>query len=252
MELFRPAEGQTEQPKLHLLVVGADSYDPSIGPLTYAKSDAQTILQEVERALPDLYASMTPEPLYNDDVTREGVLAAMERIAQRSKPEDAVLIYFAGHGVQTDDGVYRYVTPEVTTREELLTRSIDQDAIIQGLSGVQAQNVLLMLDTCYSGSFPAAAAGTINNETGFMVLSASNKVEEALDGYDGQNGVFAYAVRQALGGAAAGPTGLIDATNLGTYVRDLVPILAQERNHTQRPQLQIQRSLNPFPVAQRN
>ncbi|MEM9043272.1 MAG: caspase family protein [Pseudomonadota bacterium] len=251
LELFRPEEGQTEQPTLHVLVVGADSYDPAIGPLAFAKSDAETILNEVSQSLPDVYADVKTEPLYNEDVTREGVLEAMQRIAERSAPEDAVLVYFAGHGVQTDDGVYRYVTPEITTREQLLTRSVDQDAIIEGLSGLQAQNVLLMLDTCYSGSFPAAAAGTINNETGFMVLSASNKVEEALDGYDGQNGVFAYAVKQALGGAAAGPTGMTDATNLGTYVRDLVPILAQERSHTQRPQLQIQRSSNPFPVAQR-
>ena len=118
------------------------------------------------------------------------------------------------------------------------------------LGRIKAQNVLLMLDTCYSGAFPAEAAGTISNETGLMVLSASNTVEEALDGYDDKNGVFAYALLQALSGKAAGPTGVVDATSVGLYIRDVVPQLAEEKRHSQRPQLFIARSTAPFPLTE--
>jgi hypothetical protein len=66
------------------------------------------------------------------------------------------------------------------------------------------------------------------------VLTGSSSLEEALDSYDGTNGVFAYAVREGLYGGAADASGNeIDALQLGVYVRRELPRLAQERNHRQ-------------------
>jgi uncharacterized caspase-like protein len=193
---------------------------------------------------------VTIKPLLEKDVTRENIVAAISDLAASANENDSIVVYLAGHGIQSEDGLYRYITADVSTPEDLLTRSLDQETLITALGEIKARNLLLMLDTCYSGAFPAATAGTISNETGLMVLSASNTVEEALDGYDGQNGVFAHALLKGLIGGAAGPTGVVDAATVATYVRDLVPVLAQEKSHSQRPQLFIARNSAPFPITQ--
>ena len=61
----------------------------------------------------------------------------------------------------------------------------------------------------------------------------SSSVEAALDSYNGENGVLAFAVKQGLTGQAASPDGRIDALQLGVYARRTVPELAAEKNHRQ-------------------
>jgi hypothetical protein len=58
-------------------------------------------------------------------------------------------------------------------------------------------------------------------------------VQEALDSYDDRNGVFAYAVREALTGRAADTEGRVSALALGEWVMRRVPQLAAERRHNQ-------------------
>ncbi|MEM7544017.1 MAG: caspase family protein [Pseudomonadota bacterium] len=250
LELFRPAAGQTAQPNLYVLAVGANDYGGGFSDLEFALTDAQSLADTVGAARPSAYGEVIIEPLLDKDVTRENIVAAIGRLAEKSNENDSIVVYFAGHGIQLEDGLYRYITADVASPDDILNRSLDQETLITALGQIKAQNLLLMLDTCYSGAFPAATAGTISNETGLMVLSASNTVEEALDGYDGQNGVFAYALLKGLIGGAAGPTGVVDAATVATYVRDLVPALAQEKSHSQRPQLFIARNSAPFPITQ--
>ncbi|MEO0363284.1 MAG: caspase family protein, partial [Pseudomonadota bacterium] len=192
LELYRPAVGEVARPNLHVLVVGANDYGGYFADLEYARRDAESIGGVVSAAPPSIYGDVSVTHLFDGEATRARIEEAIAGIAARAGEDDSVVLYFAGHGVQSEDGLYRYVTSDVGSAEELLTRSLDQEALITSLGEVKARNMLLMLDTCYSGAFPAAAAGTISNETGLMVLSASNTVEEALDGYDGNNGVFAH------------------------------------------------------------
>lgn len=250
LELYRPPKGEVERPNLYVLAVGANEYRSPFSALDFAKPDAKALAETVRAAPPSLYGNIDVATLYDPEVTADNIEAALATIARKAKENDSIVLYFAGHGVQSEDGVYRYVTADVASREDILTRSFDQEALMSALGQIKAQNVLLMLDTCYSGAFPASAAGTISNETGLMVLSASNTVEEALDGYDGANGVFAHALIKALAGGAAGPTGVVDAASVGAYVRDLVPVLAAEKSHSQRPQLFIARNSAPFPLTE--
>jgi hypothetical protein len=160
-----------------------------------------------------------------------------------------VIVYLGGHGYKDAAGSYHFIPPDMAGLDELAARSVDQSLLIEGLSGMQVENLMLVLDTCYSGAFPAAAAGNISNETGFMVLTASTRYEEALDGADGRNGTVIYAVREALGGALSSPDGVADALGLADYVRKRVRQIAAEKNHEQKPQLLIGNSDKPFPVA---
>ncbi len=247
--LRRLAPEQQTLPDLHLLVIGANTYPDSIGALTYARPDAETLAALVSAAKPDSYAEVTVTELLDGAATREGIAGALHALAERSTPDDSVIVYVGGHGLKDAAGSYHFIPPDMSAMDQLDTRSVDQSELIEGLSGMQVENLMLVLDTCYSGAFPAAAAGNISNETGFMVLTASTKYEEALDGADGRNGTLVYAVREALGGAVSSPDGVADALTLADYVRKRVRQLAAEKNHSQKPQLLIGNSDKPFPVA---
>jgi hypothetical protein len=47
-----------------------------------------------------------PVVLRNQDATRENVLRELAHVANETKPDDALLIFFAGHGVASGDGYY--------------------------------------------------------------------------------------------------------------------------------------------------
>lgn len=249
LTLRRLEHDRAEQPNLHILVIGANEYADTFGALKYARPDAETLADLVSKAKPEAYGEVFITELLDGEATREGISAALELLGEASKPADSVLVYVGGHGVKDGEGAYHFVPPDLTSIEEIGVRSVDQGLLIDRLSNVQVENLMLMLDTCYAGAFPASAAGNINNETGFMVLTASTKYEEALDGHDGANGVFMYALKEALSGNLSSPDGVADALTLGDYVRKRVRQLAAEKNHSQRPQLLIGNSDAPFPIA---
>ncbi len=250
LALRRLEPEQETLPNMHLLVIGANAYQGGpFGELNYARPDAETLGQLVRDSKPDTYGEVLVTELLDEKATREGVTAALEEISKQSNPRDSVLVYVGGHGFKDKAGDYHFIPPDMASLDQLGTRSVDQTLLVEKLSNVRVENLMLMLDTCYSGAFPAAAAGNINNETGFMVLTASTKYEEALDGHDSQNGVFMYAIREALSGQLSSPDGVADALILGDYIRKRVRQLAAEKSFSQRPQLLIGNSDAPFPIA---
>ncbi|MEO1492822.1 MAG: caspase family protein [Pseudomonadota bacterium] len=250
LALRRLEPEQETLPNMHLLVIGANAYQGGpFGPLNYARPDAETLGRLVRESKPDAYGEVLVTELLDAEASRDGVTAALEEISKRSNPRDSVLVYVGGHGFKDEAGDYHFIPPDMASLDQLGSRSVDQTLLVDKLSNVRVENLMLMLDTCYSGAFPAAAAGNINNETGFMVLTASTKYEEALDGHDSQNGVFMYAIREALSGQITSPDGVADALILGDYIRKRVRQLAAQKSFSQRPQLLIGNSDAPFPIA---
>jgi hypothetical protein len=238
-------------PQLYLLVVGVDRYGGTIPPLRLAGADARTFKEIVTSLAPDAYGEVVAETLFDAEATRANIVARLEDLAGRVRPEDAVLIYLAGHGIANADGTYFFVTADATSIEDADGHSLDHPTLVRLLSELPARNVFLLLDTCYAGAFHLQGPGNLANESGRFVLTGSSSVEEALDSYDGTNGVFAYAVREGLYGGAADASGNeIDALQLGVYVRRELPRLAHERNHRQSAVFKAAGGdLAAFPVA---
>jgi DNA-binding beta-propeller fold protein YncE len=221
-------------PRLYLLAVGVDRYGGAIPPLRLAGADARTFKEVVTKLAPQAYGDVVAEALFDADATRANVVARLEDLAGRVGPDDAVLIYLAGHGIANSNGTYFFVTVDATSPEDAEVRSLDHPTLVRLLGELPARNVFLLLDTCYAGAFHLQAPGNLANESGRFVLTGSSSVEQALDSYDGTNGIFAYAVRQGLSGAAASAASdQIDALQLGVYVREALPELASQRNHRQ-------------------
>ena len=118
----------------------------------------------------------------------------------------------------------------------------------QALAEVRAERIFIFLDTCHAGGFDPRAIGYLNQDTGRYVLAASTSLEEAQDSFDGQNGVFAYAVKQSLDGGAITSDGSIDAIDLGRYVTSKVEELAHTHSWQQRAVFQAAGQITTFPL----
>ena len=252
--VFRPA-GTTRavDQRLFVLSVGADAYrGDALQPLNYAVADAHLVASTIDRLHAKGYSDIEVKYLIDDQVTRQSILASIGEISERARPGDSVVVYMAGHGVQSADGGYVFVTPEVTSRARIAEEGLGQIDLLAALGKLRAGNVLILLDTCHAGTLeaPTRAVGVMNNQTGFMVIAAAAPEAEALDGYNGENGVFAYALAEALTGGAADFEGTVEAPAVGLFLRKRVPQLAAERNFIQRPRLQNASADRPFPITQ--
>ncbi len=239
-------------PKLLVLSVGVNRYEGDIPALSFARLDAEAISGSLSHRLPDRYGEVRIIEVLDQEATRAGIERAFEALASQASSRDSVVIYLAGHGILNEkDGAYHYLPVDVSTWDDIQTAALSQSALIQMLGQVPSANTLVMIDTCHSGAFPANAPGNFSNETGFFVLAASASVQEALDGYNGRNGVFAHAVLEGIEGEAANRQGLVDATQLGLFVRDRVEGLAAEKNFRQQAEFSIAaENLKRFPIAQ--
>lgn len=243
--------GMEEKPKLFLLAVGVNKYQPAINSLNFAVADARSIADAIRRRATGLYRAVDITELYDEAASRTAIIKALERIGAQAASNDTVLIYLSGHGVSIDNHYY-YVSQNVPSADKVTSEALAEAQLVKAMAGIRARNGMLFLDTCYAGAFSIASASQLAHESGRYVLVAASSVEEALDSYDSRNGVFATAVLRALGGQGV-PSGQTQVTNfdLGFISTKLVSELAKEKRHTQKASFKIVADeAEPFPIVE--
>lgn len=241
--------------RLFVLAIGVDEYRNKDLRLNFAGADARRFAAEFAEAARPLYREVIPTVLLDRDATRDGVIAALERLGREVGPNDTFLMYLAGHGVRAEpDDRFLFLPQDVedaSSWEALRRVAVTDETLVSLVSRIRARNGFLFIDTCFAGQITIDALANLGHETGRFMLAASSSVQEALDSYDGRNGVFAYAVAEALAGRAArDDRGVITALSLGEYVSRRVSELAREKGHAQDAVFRTaRRDLRAFPVA---
>jgi hypothetical protein len=247
-----PAQGT-----LYVLAVGIDHFavnDPSLT-LKFAVSDATSFADLVGKAAAPDYAHVNVTLLTDMQATRAGILGALAGVAAKAQAGDTFLFYVASHGgVNASDGQFLIVPEDISDLSSWGTiekGSVTEGALVKALAAIRARDTLLFIDTCYAGAVSAANLANVGQESGRYIISASSSAQEALDSYDGRDGVLIYALREAVGGDAPHDAhGVIGALSLGEYLSARVGELARQRGHAQDAQFTAAQSeLNSFPVA---
>lgn len=242
-------------PVLHVLSIGVDDYaatsDAGLRPLFSAVADARALVGLLQTRLAGDYSRINPILLADREASLAGIEAAFTRLRDEAKPEDTVLVYLAGHGLAMPE---RYVfIPFLDGTADLdgaVRRSLDDRRLIELWSGVPARNTMLLIDTCHAGAFSMDFAGTLQNETGRLVLAAASAQQVAADRVPGfDHGPFSLAVQEALLGQAARRlvSGGTDQLSLGFHVRDRVPDLARRARVEQRVSFRLTNGELPSP-----
>jgi uncharacterized caspase-like protein len=255
-----------------VIAVGVNEYANSQYNLKYAVADAQSFAAEVSREQAPIgrFDHVEVIPLLNDQATKENILGALRRLTgadtaptlkagpldklKRAEPEDAVVIYFAGHG--TAQGQRFYLLPhdlgytgnrnalDESGLKSILAHSISDQELEDAVEGIAASSLLMVIDACNSGQALEAEEkrrGPMNSkglaqlayEKGMYILTAAQSYQAALEAAQLGHGLLTYAlVEEGLKTAAADnepKDGVVNAREWLDFATERVPQMQEEK-----------------------
>lgn len=257
---------------VYLLGVGVNKYAASTPTnsydLRYAVPDVTAISQQLEAQQKRLTQYRTAKVLNLTDqqATKANILAALQRLAAGPKatvpaslpaewrdvpalqPEDALIIYFAGHGTSNADRYYLIPHDgfptnnglDVTARRaQLFAASISDRDLENALEPLDVGQLMLVIDACESGQAlnatdprpgPLNARGLMQlaYEKGMSVLTATQSRQEALEVKSLGHGILTAALLQGLTQADADGDQRITDREWLDYAATQAPILRGE------------------------
>lgn len=237
------------------LLAGVDSYtDPSID-LTYAKSDASRLAAALRARGASYYASEDIELLLDKAVTGQAIADALEKAVASATPEDTILFFFAGHGVQGEDGRY-YLVPSNVDLNNIEKTALPWTQLAAILGKTKARAIVI-LDACHSGL--SGAEGLASNDDAvkgllsgahapLLVLAASKGRQFSFEGRVWQGGVFTYALTKVLTEGAASHGGSRGPIEISTLYKSVREIVSRETKGQQTPWLARQDLIGDFPL----
>lgn len=126
------------------VLVGNNAYATPIPPL-------ETPIADVSQIAGVLQARFGFEIQIVKDAGKAKIIEALNNVAAEARPEDAVLLMYAGHGYLMEDinmGYWIPVDASVKTAKGWISNS----DISKLLSAIPARQLILISDSCYSGS----------------------------------------------------------------------------------------------------
>jgi WD40 repeat protein/uncharacterized caspase-like protein len=258
----------------YVLAVGVNQYANPSYDLSYSVADARAFGAEVARQQPitDRYERVEVVTLLDREATKANVLSALkslnrDKVESRprgappqlgklkpAQPEDAVFIYFAGHGAAARQRFY--LVPhdlgyngardrlDAAAVQTILSHSISDVEIEQAVRDIDAGQFLLVIDACNSGQALEAEEkrrGPMNSkglaqlayEKGMYILTAAQSYQQALESSRLGHGYLTYAlVEEGLKTAKADdvPTdGLVTVREWLDFAAQRVPRMQEEK-----------------------
>jgi hypothetical protein len=236
---------------LRAVLVGVNEYEDGALPrLTFAKSDARRIARALKARERKAVQTVRTTLLSDADITPARVLAAVQRAAHATGPEDMLVIFYAGHGIdgnalgQSNAGLV--LTTPKTRMEELKTTALPWIALSDALADVRG-TVVIILDACHAG-IAGRDAFTSNDDAVSALITRAGSPIAVLAGSKGRQrsyesdqagaGLFTAAVADAIAKRPATSdrrhSGLINLSELYTAVKTRV---VKETNGRQTPWL---------------
>ena len=143
--------------RFYAVVIGNNTYrDGGYASLKTAASDATA----VSNLLRDRYGYQTTLLL---NASRLEMLSALNDMREKLKPEDNLLIYYAGHGEVDGKGQGYWIPSDAAAGNNKTW--VSNAAISDILNSMAARHVLTVVDSCYSGTMTRAAAPSFNAGT---------------------------------------------------------------------------------------
>ena len=242
--VLKGSESLKRKGTAYVLTAGINEYANAQYDLKYAVADAQTFGDTLKQTLSKSgsFSRIEVIPLLDRNAARANILAALNKLAGKgsetlsnppaelnrikpAEPEDAVIIYFAGHGLAHKDRFYLiphdlgYTGPREGLDEAglntLLAHSISDLELEQAFENINAADLLMVIDACNSGQALESEEkrrGPMNSkglaqlayEKGLYILTAAQGYQAALEAVELGHGYLTYAlVEEGLKKAAA-------------------------------------------------
>ena len=233
------------------IIIGIEKYEAlSNLDAPYANRDANAFRAYATRALgiPDKNLKV----LIDNEANRSGLLKALKiwlPQMTRGKEKD-IYIFFAGHGLASDDGKDLHILPQDGDPILLEETALSRVQMFDLINKVSPKSVTMFFDTCYSGQtrdegtlvaglrpvrIVADEQDTPNN---FTIFTASNYDQTSGSINEAEHGIFSYYLMKGLeGNADANKDKKLTNGELIAYLKNNVSQEAFTQNRSQEPML---------------
>jgi uncharacterized caspase-like protein len=238
----------------YAVIIGINEYTKS-KPLKYAINDAKAINELLINKFG--FKNENIRLLLNAKATYSSIRRELFAVSKLAKPNDRILVYFAGHGqtITTNSNMkIGYLIPVNGNIKEPTLTGIPMDDIFR-ICQSDSKHMLFLMDACYSGLMAEGTRGieiskdkkdyisTVANLSARQIITAGSGEEEALEGDEWQHSAFTLNLIKALDNWEADgydEDGYITASELGEYLKKAV---FDETGGRQNPQVErIKRS----------
>ncbi|MDR1594169.1 MAG: caspase family protein [Prevotellaceae bacterium] len=202
--------------QLYAVCVGVSEYQLTSSNLKYPNEDAKEVYELLK-----LHTAQSNLRLLTDSrATAENVLATLNEMFTKTRPEDIVIFFFGGHGMQGGFCAY------------------DQQIRFRSLQTVfkktKARRKVIFADACYAGTLRTPDKSGSSNEShageDVLLFLSSRSNQESIESYGLGNGIFTYFLLSGLQGAAdANSDNIIAAKELFIFVNAKVRTYSQNQ-----------------------
>lgn len=229
----------TPRGNAYLITIGVNANDDRRFDLRYAANDARKLQEQLVKNLPkDRYSKIVQIPLISDydkdgklsenNATKAKIRAVFDKLSGKSvaddalngvpnkdllvkvRPEDLVLIAFSGHGYADRNGIFYLIPSDIGTNASggltsVLPKSISSDELSLWLRGIDAGEMMMIVDACHSaaavqgagfkpGPMGSRGLGQLSYDKGMRILTATQADNVALELNDLQQGLLTYSL----------------------------------------------------------
>ncbi len=177
--------GEELKSDLHVVTIGINEYrNPALN-LNYGVPDATGIREFFEAQPRKLFDEVKFYSLENREATRANIKELLISL-EETKPDDVVIIYYAGHGETVEKDWYLIpadlVYPE--REDEIRAKGIKSDELQEWVNGIKANKVVMLMDACKSGAALKAFRGfgerkalaKLARSSGVHIVAAAGKI----------------------------------------------------------------------------
>ncbi len=233
--------------QLYLLAVGVNTYKNPKYSLNYANADATSFIAAITQGSQNLFSKVNTTFLYDGDATRDGIVAAFEKIKVAARPQDLFIFYYAGHGALNDNKQFFLIPYDVTqiygNDGALAQKGFSAAALQQMSKDIKAQKQLFILDACHSagalevvastrGAAEEQAIAQLAHATGTQWLTASGSDQYAAEFQQLGHGSFTYCLLEAFKGDAGNGDKKLTVKQLDAYLQTKVPEVTKKYKGT--------------------
>lgn len=240
VELFSEQTGKTST--CYLLAVGINQYKNPRMMLNYAKPDAESFEQMVDKKGTRLYKKLEVHTLFDGEATRTSILSKMDELASKIQQEDVFIFYYAGHGSMVDDRFFFIPSESVRLYDlnSLQREAIEASVLQEKFKNIHALKQLIVMDACQSGgsvellatrgAAEEKAIAQLSRSAGIHVMASAGSEQFATEFAELGHGLFTYLLIKALDGDADGAPkdGKVTIYELKSYLDDQVPEMTRK------------------------
>lgn len=232
----------------YAVIVGIEAYR-DLPKVDFATRDAETVKEYLVNVVG--YPEEHVITRLNERATRSDFESYFERWLPNNVDKGAeVFVYYAGHGAPDPKSGQAYLVPYDGNPAFLETTAYPVERLYKSLSALPAGNVIVALDSCFSGSGGRSVIAkgarpmvlTVENPIlatmNLTVLSAAqgNQISSAYP--EKRHGLFTYFFLKGLQGEAdANKDGAVELGEVFNYLKPQVERQARRSNQDQTPQL---------------